>query len=298
MRALSEEQRAFFKKNGYLHVPGLFTQEEIEHFREGCRLNQPGDSVCRPEFRDIMLSPRVANIVHDLIGEDVIYPGLSLTRTDDFPKPFGSRFFHTDTVEDDHDFETDYPIINTGIYMQDYVNYSGMLKIAPGSHVRPCITSRTIKEAVKNIAKQLLKGNLRGVLSILNLHRSVNIPNMPGDLILWGVRTHHSGHGIRLKFFRSWSLPPVIENWIPLFLRLPDNPERNVILSIFAAPSKYLETYIAKQIRKGYRRAHYLNNACLETPPKKILADKLGITIRNDGYRYVSSDLSNTTVTT
>lgn len=289
MRVLTEDQAVFFKKNGYLHIPGLFTETEVESFRKGCRLNRPGDSMCRPEFLNIMFSSRVVNVIKDILGEEVIYPGLSLTRTDDFPKPFGSRFFHTDTVDDDYDFAIDYPIINTGIYLQDYVNYSGMLKIVPGSHMRPCITSRTVTEAVKNIIKELLKGNMSGVLGVFNLHRSVNIPNRPGDMIIWNVRTHHSGHGIRLKLLRNWSLPPVFENWVPTFLKLPDNPERNVILSIFAAPSKYLENYISKQIRKDYRREHYSHNACLDSLVKQELAKKMGITIRNDGYHLAAS---------
>src|SRR3990167_214142 len=289
MRSLTKEQIEFHKKNGYLHIPQLFTQEEVESFRKGCRQNQPGDSMCRPEFLDIMFSPRVVNIMKDLLGETLIYPGLSLTRTDNFPKPFGSRFFHTDTIDEDNNFEIDYPIINTGIYLQDYINYSGMLKIVPGSHKRPCTTSMTLIHALKNIVKKLLKLDIKGAIGILNLHKSINIPNQPGDMIIWNVRTHHSGHGVRLKFFRNLSLPPVIENWIPNFIKLPDNPERNVILSIFATHSKYLETYISKQIIKDYRHNHYLNNACLDSSDKKELAEKMGIAIRNDGYHLAKS---------
>jgi hypothetical protein len=281
MRFLTQNQKDFFEKNGYLLVPKLFSMEEVENYRKGCRLNKPGDSTCRPEFGNVMLSPKVVSIIKDLLGDEIIYPGLSLTRTDDFPKPFGSRFFHTDTIDEDGDFETDYSVINTGIYLQDYVNFSGTLKIMPGSHKRACITSTTIIGALKNIVKQLLKGNIKGAIGILNLHRSVNIPTMPGDMIIWYVRTHHSGYGIRPKFLHNWSLPPVIENWIPEFLKLPDNPERNVILSIFAAKNKYLETYIKKQISKGYRKEHYLNNACLDTIKIE------GVTVRNDGYHYV-----------
>ena len=248
--------------------------------------------MCRSEFLNIMLSPKVVNIIKDLVGEKVVYPCLSLTRTADFPKSFGSRFFHTDTIDDDQDFNTIYPIINTGIYLQDYVNYSGTLKIIPGSHTRPCTTSRTIHGAFKSIAFSLIRGKLKEILNILNFHRSVNIPTMPGDMIIWYARTHHSGYGIRPRFFPHWSLPPVIENWIPAFLKLPDNPERNVMLSIFAAPSRYLETYIRKQITKTRRKDHYFNNDCLESEEKKNLAEKVGVTIRNDGYHYVKESTS------
>jgi len=289
MRALSQEQSEFFKKNGYLHISGLFAQEEIESFRKGCRLNKPGDSMCRPEFLNIMFSPRMSNIMKDLLGEKVVYPCLSLTRTNDRPKRFGSRFFHHDAASEDGNYSREYPIVNTGIYLQDHINYSGGLKVIPGSHKKPCITSSTITGAIKNIAGKLIKGDLRGVWAVLNLRRSINIPCKAGDLIIWSVRTHHSGHAVRLRRFSDISLPPIIENWIPSFLRLPDNPERNVMLSIFAAPSEYLEPYIQKQITKDYRKDHYLNNTCLDNEDVKSLAEKLGIIIRNDGHHFVSS---------
>jgi len=289
MHTLTKQQQDFFRKNGYIHVQKVFSEHEIQNFRKGCRLNKPGDSSCRPEFSNIMLSQKVIDIVKDLIGDEIIYPCLSLTRTNDLPQQFGSRFFHTDTVGDDNNFDIEYPIINTGVYLQDYIDYSGTLKIMPGSHTRQCITSRTLLQASKHIVKYLLRRDMRGVFNILNLHRSINIPTMPGDMIIWYVRTHHSGYGIRPRFFPNWSLPPIIENWIPSFLKLPDNPERNVILSIFAAPSKYLETYIQKQITKAHRREHYLNNACFENEEMKALAKKEGVTIRNDGHHYIKN---------
>lgn len=283
---LTKEEVRFFKENGYLHVRGLFTEEEVKHFKEGCKRNAPGDSVCRSEFGHVMLSEKVITIIKDLIGEPVVYLGLSLTRTNDFPKPFGSRFFHTDTMGDDGNYSIEYPIINTGIYLEDHTHFSNALKIMPRSHTRACITSKTITEALKHIAKCLMAGNFSGAWSILNLHASVNVPSMPGDLIIWYVRTHHSGYGVRPRFFPNCSLPPVIENWIPSFLRLPDNPERDVMLSIYTTPSKYLEKYIQLQIPKGYRREHYLNNQCLESDEIQKLAKELNVSIRNDGYHY------------
>jgi len=222
----------------------------------------------------------------DLLGDQLIYPGLSLTRTNDLNAERG-RFFHTDTVDDDYDFNNAYPIINTGIYLQDHKHFSNSLKIAPRSHKRRCITSKSFVDVVKNAVSCIRKGDWEGLGYVLSVTPSINIPSMPGDLILWYVRTHHSGYGVRMRFLPNISLPPIVENWIPSFLRLPDHPERNVMLSIFAAQSKYLDAYIKKQIAKGYRKDHYLNNECLESPELQEQAKKLGITIRNDGYHYV-----------
>ena len=203
-----------------------------------------------------------------------------------FQKKFGSRIFHTDTVKDDHDFETPYKVINTGVYLQDYAKYSGGLKIAPGSHKRRCLKVKTFTEGSLMIIKSIFKLNWEQILDVLNLHASVNIPSTPNDLILWNVRTHHSGYAVRLSLFPDVSLPPIIENFIPSFLKIPDNPNREVILSIFTAPSKYTEDYIQKQIEKDRRREHYINNGCLDLEEIRALATQTGITIRNDGYRH------------
>lgn len=288
MRSLTDEQVRYFKREGYIHLPQFFSQDEVVRLREACRMNRPGDSMCRPEFGDVMFSQKLIDTMKDLLGEELVYPGLSLTRTNDLNAERG-RFFHTDTVDDDYDFTREYPILNTGIYLQDHANYSNSLKIAPRSHTRKCITSKNLLDVIKNAIACIKKTDWQGLAGVLSITPAINIPSKPGDLIIWYVRTHHSGYGIRLKLFPNLSLPPIIENWIPDFLRLPDNPERNVMLSIFAAPSKYLDAYIKKQIIKGYRKDHYLNNACLETDDMKARAKKLNITIRNDGYHYVKN---------
>lgn len=287
MRSLTDEQVQYFKREGYLHLPQFFSEEEVTRLRAGCKMNRPGDSMCRPEFGDVMFSPKLINTMKDLLGDELVYPGLSLTRTNDLNAERG-RFFHTDTIDDDYDFTREYPILNTGIYLQDHANFSNSLKIAPRSHTRKCITSKNLTDVVKNSLTCIKKGDWKGLLGVLSITSSINIPSKPGDLIIWYVRTHHSGYGIRLKMFPNVSLPPIIENWVPDFLRLPDHPERNVMLSIFAAPSKYLDAYIKKQIVKGYRRDHYLNNGCLETEEMKKRAKELNITLRNDGYRYAT----------
>jgi hypothetical protein len=292
MRMLKETDVAFFKENGYLHLKGVFTSAEVASFREGCMKDVAGDSMCRPEFRHIMFSARVVNAVKDLLGETIYYPGLSLTRTNDTPARFGLRFFHTDVVGDDGDFATEYAVLNTGMYLEDHAHFSGGLKIRPGSHQHLCVTHKTLKEFLKDLTKRILMLDFGGAWGLVFAGRSVNPDLMPGDLLLWWVRTHHSGYAVRPRFFRTLSLPPIIENWLPRWARLPDNPERNVILSIFAAPSKYLETYMKQQVRKSHRKAHFLGNACLEEDDARAVAREMGVTIRNDGYTYALNPTS------
>ncbi|MCI0542524.1 hypothetical protein L0Y69_02075 [bacterium] len=275
----------FFKKNGYLLVKNLFTEEEAESFRKGCRLDKIGDSVCRPEFNNVMLSPKVIDIVKALIGDDLCYPGISETWTRGGLQLYVPRGFHTDVIDDDGDFTVEYPIVNVAIYLQDHINFSNGLKVSPGSHVRPCIKTLTLTEAFKKIVRAVIRGNFADILTILNLHRSVNIRSTGRDLIVWYMRTHHSGRFRRLKWFPNLSLPPVIENLLPAFLCLPDNPQRDVLITKFGRAGPYFDAYVAKQIVKDRRRAHYQNNGCLDNADKKTLAAQVGVTLRNDGYR-------------
>jgi hypothetical protein len=292
MRTLTEEQVKFFEREGYLLVKDLFSDEEVEDFRAACRRDEPGDTACRAGFHNVMLMPKVVAIMHDLAGDDLIYLGLSLTRTHDTPKPVRSRFFHTDTVNDDHDYTTVYPVYNTGIYLQDRINWSGGLKIIPRSHTWPCVTNKTITELVKNFVKRLLSFDFQGAWYVMAPYRSINVETSPRDFLIWYVRTHHSGYAVRLKWFPSVSLAPVFENWVPSFLRLPDHPDRDVILSIYATPSRYLETYVKDQISKAHRKDHFLGNACLDSPEMQAVAKSLGVTIRNDGYQYAKDPKS------
>jgi len=278
------DQIKFFKKNGYLLVKDLFTEEEAESFRQGCRLNKVGDSLCRGEFNDVMLSPKVVDIVKALIGDDLCYPGISETWTRGGSQLYVPRGFHTDVIGDDGNFAVEYPIVNVALYLQDHTNWSNGLKVSPGSHMWPCIKTLTITEAFKKIVQAAIRGNFADILTILNLHRSVNIQSTGRDLVIWYMRTHHSGRFLRLKWFPDFSLPPVIENLLPAFLCLPDNPQRDVLITKFGRAGSYFDTYVAKQIVKDRRRTHYQNNGCLDSADKIALAARVGVTLRNDGY--------------
>lgn len=284
-RTLTEEQVNFYKKNGYLRIPDFLTETEVKKFKEGCKKRLVGDTANHPEFDHITISARMVNILKDLLGEDVIYPGLSFTRTEDFPKKFGSRHLHSDAAYENNDFSQDAPIINTGFYLQDQTRYSGTLKLIPGSQHRERILIKTVSEGVKKFIRLVAKGEFTRAFHLFDAVGIVSVDSGPRDLILWSVRIHHSGYGLRFKWFPKLSLLPVLENWIPRWMHVPLNPERDVILSIYASPGEYFERYMDIQKRKAHRREHFLASK-LETIEIQRLAKESGVTIRNDGYHY------------
>lgn len=284
-RTLTQEQVDYYKENGYLRIPKFLNQDEVRELKEACRKKILGDIGSHKEFNHLTLQPRVINIIKDLLGETVLYPGLSFSRTDDFPDKYGSRGYHSDVAYEDNNFSPDYPIINTGFYLQDHTRWSNALKVIPGSHTRKCVYIRSFRDAFKKIIRHLIRGEIRAALRVLDMGQSINIDNEPGDMLVWSTRIHHSGYGMRPKWFPKISLHPLLEDILPGWFFLPPHPERDVILTIYAAPSETFEEYMKIQKRKSHRREHFLASK-LETPEVQVLAKKAGVTIRNDGYHY------------
>lgn len=282
---LTHKQKEFFAKEGYLHLKKFFSKEEVDQLIKAARKKHAGDTIMHEDFLNVTLNAKTANVLHELLGEEILYPGLSFARTADKPAKFGSRGYHSDTAYEDNDFSKPYPIINTGIYLQDHVNYSGGLKLIPRSHTRPCIFVRTLPEALKQIIKAFLKGDFVTALRTFDLSPSINVNNEPGDLIIWSMRTHHSGYGRRPRLFKKISLHPIIEDILPNFFFLKDNPDRDVILTVYGTPGEIFEEYMKIQKRKEHRKEHFKHSNMHQSHIQKK-ADLVGITLRNDGYEY------------
>lgn len=294
---LTKEQIDHFNTEGYLIIKDFLTEEQVENFKAGCKKRLPGDSANHEMFEHITLSQEVGDIMHDLLGDEVLYPGLSFMRTNDFPKPFGSRTLHTDAAYEPGNFDEPYPIINSGFYLQDHTTVSGGLKIIPRSHTRECINIRTIAQGFKKMLRYLLKGDFRRAFYTFDLTPSINIKNGARDFLIWNARLHHAGYAVRLKLFPNISIHPVFENWIPTWMKRPSPNEREVILTIYAKPSEIFEKYLEIQIRKAHRKEFFLASN-LESPEILEIANKAGITIRNDGYHYAKDPTNEFSVRT
>lgn len=287
-RVLTAEQVEHYRTYGYLRIPNFLSPAEVEKFKTACKKRLPGDIGGLDEFDHLTLQPRIVSVMKDLLGDTILYPGLSFSRTDDFPDKYGSRGYHSDVAYEDDNFSPLYPIINTGFYLQDHTVWSNALKVIPKSHTRKCIYTRSFIEGFKKVIQFALNGKWRDASVVFDLSPSINLENRPGDMLIWSTRIHHSGYGMRPRWFPKISLHPLLENIFPSWFFLPPNPERDVILTIYAAPSETFEEYMKVQKRKSHRREHFLASK-LETPEVQALARQAGITIRNDGYHYAKN---------
>ena len=228
----------YFEKYGYLLVKNVFSKEEIAHIREKLAmikqkeiaantiiltrgytdLHPLGDPLSKLELRDkdyVIFDDRVLHIVRQVLGEHIIYFGES---TMHFGQ--GARGFHKDNPNRSDpkgpDWQGKYNVIRVGLYLQDHSHHSGGLKVRKKSH--------------------FYFSRHRG--------RAVNIPSEEGDVVLWTLRTSHSGNNVRLKGLPHLCFPPRIETRIPHFLRIPEEKERMVIFCAFAAPGEHAERFI------------------------------------------------------
>lgn len=275
---LHNEQIQYFHQFGYLLLRDVFTTAEVDKLRTVCEIYGKGEILGRKAFGHILLDDRIIHPLKQLLGENLVYFGESNAST-----TIGSRHMHNDSKNDDFDFSTPYPVVRIGLYLQDHENHSGGLKLRPGSHKKYCIDKNGIGRAY-----QFLKRTRN--LSALYTGKSINVPTRPGDLLIWNMRTHHSGHAVRVKGLKNYSFHPWTEDRIPAFLHHPDHEKRAVIFASYGTPTDLLEDYIKNRTERHNKRIYW--NECskqrFDTPEILELARMKGVIIRADGIEKLA----------
>lgn len=274
---LNAEQINFFHRFGYILIREVFRTEEVKKLRSVCELYGGGEILGRKEFEYILLDDRIVNPLKQLLGENLVYFGESDVSLTD-----RARHMHNDSKNDDFNFSEPYPVIRIGLYLRDYENYCGGLKLRPGSHKKYCIDKYGVNRAL-NFLKRAKD------LSALYTGRSINVPSGSSDLLIWNMRTHHSGHAVRVKGLKNHSFHPWIEDRIPAFFQHPNHKKRSVIFASYGAPSKQLENYIENRVQRPDKRAYWIecSKNRFDKPEIQDLAKTKGVTLRSDGIEYV-----------
>jgi Phytanoyl-CoA dioxygenase (PhyH) len=255
-----------FEQQGYVLQPGAFSPDEIKAFRKRVHEQYTQDEAAgltfqmthtsskaryakgcllsKPLLRDILFDERILNLAKSILETDhLIYFGDS-----SYQIGTGLRGFHRDCLDREHnsgkDWESKYTLIRLGLYLQDHSNYSGGLKVKPGTHEK--------KDGP-----------------------SIFINNHPGDLVAWSLKLLHSGNAVKLKFLPSLCIDNQgIENRIPNFLKKEEEQERISLFMTFAAPSAHVERYIEEYEKKradtvAHLKASIYDTSTLEWSKKK-----------------------------
>ena len=275
MQIKDNSLREEYDKNGFVRIRNVFTKEEVVQLRQSCENSHVGCVLGQESFNQILLDDRIIKPVQEILNDEVIYFGESTALSYDKASTKGHRHYHNDSRGDDFNFNNDYPIVRIGIYLQDHEHYSGGLKLRPGSHKKLCLEKHGVLGALsylKNWKKP----------SALFSRPSFNTKVMPGDLLIWSLRIHHTGYALRPKLFTNLALHPVIENYLPQSFVLPDAAHRCVIFATFGAKSEYLERYIQNRVHRQDMKNHWRGSK-FDTPIVVNKAKAIGVNLRFDG---------------
>jgi hypothetical protein len=194
----------------------------------GLRVEDPGpegvafysrcDVLSISEVRHILLDRRLIAVMGKLLGDRPTYFGESVLRIG----KHGGRAWHRDNVDrvkrrGGPDWHDPYPLVRCGVYMQDQMHYSGGLALRPRSN-RPGMQIRSLP---------------------------ILVNAQPGDLIVWDLRTVHSGEVVRFRPAPRLALHPSLQTRLPRHFVLPDERERMVMFLTFGLRGPHLDHYIA-----------------------------------------------------
>jgi hypothetical protein len=253
---LAAIDRDAFRRCGYVVVEQLFGSEEIERLRsvvfdtlaeyerdgrgvidrgrEGTVRGVQGDLLSIPSLRHMLLDQRLLGVITHLLGGKPSYFGDSSVRAG---KNGEGRGWHRDNVNRKRwrggpDWKDPYPVLRCGLYMQDQALYSGGLGLRPRSN-RPHRLLPTLGKFVKA---------------------------RTGDVVIWDLRTVHSGEVVRVRGFPELRLHPRFQTLLPELMRMPEGRERMVMFMAFGLPGMHLDNYIAYLRARDYMRTAWANS--------------------------------------
>jgi hypothetical protein len=234
--------KSFFNENGFLIIRNVFSEKEVEDLRntvsesleEDLKLGRAvhenkghkdvyytvGDLLIKP-LSKLLLDARILQIATEVLGGQPVYFGES-----NYQVGVGDRGFHRDSVDRVYpvgpEWAADYHMVRIGVYLQDHDQYSGGLKVQAGSHK-------------KASGKRIL------------------LDTKAGDVVVWDLRTYHSGNSVRMKMLPNLPLGCRIENRLPEFLIVKEQVERKSCFMVFGTKSAHLDRHIEKHYKVKFK---------------------------------------------
>lgn len=230
-------RREQFDQQGYLIVRQVFTSDEVAKLRQAAyehrdrqqKLGQvaqvrqatsvKGDLLSKDGLGWIIYDPRIVAVATELLGSSPVYFADST-----YQIGTGTRGFHRDNIDryqfgQGADWEGSYPLIRFGVYLQDHDTYSGGIRFKAGSH-------------------QAADGP------------DVFADTRAGDIVVWNMRTLHSGNARRLKILNKLPLHVGLENRLPDFLFREQQGERVSLFFSYGQEGSHLNRYLEQHIQK------------------------------------------------
>lgn len=198
---LSEEQKQFYRCNGFLHIKSVFSPEEIQNFRRTALLEaHPDDSrkfsqrnpegvmsavdlLSHDVFKNFIIKKEVIKILKELLDDDPVYFGVSCVSINYYKSTIHR---HRDNINfrepNGDDWKENFSITRVGIYLEDHVTEGGNIWFNPESH------------------KSFSSGK-----------RAQSFDYKAGDLVVWSLLTEHSVSALPRNLLGGRQIPTMAE---------------------------------------------------------------------------------------
>ncbi len=255
--------REQFEQQGYLIVRHVFTPEEVAELRQSAYEHRDqqqqrglvaqvkqaasikGDLLSKNGLGWVIYDSRIVSIATEILGNTPVYFSDST-----YQIGTGLRGFHRDNIDrlqfgKGADWDGTYPLIRFGIYLQDHDTYSGGIRFKAGSH-------RAADGA------------------------DVFADTRAGDIVVWNMRTLHSGNARRMKVLTNLPLHVGLENRLPDFLFREQQGERISLFFSYGLEGKHLDRYLEQHVQKradvqeNVRLSHYSPETLKNAEQNKI----------------------------
>ncbi len=216
-----DDKRKFFIENGYIVLKSFFDSQTIINLRDTFIKNaNSNNEIFNFKFvENLFVNEKFVQEIKNLLNSDkLLY--FSDSNIVNHKKPLTeSNGWHNDSRFEDENipYNQEYPILRIALYFEDHKNFSGGLKIKKKSHKYFCFNWRAPKQNLGKLFNIFFKKTKYNLSSLKN-GKGINLDLQEGDLVVWNLRTHHSGMCRRLKLFPEVCLHPLIEKRLPLFL--------------------------------------------------------------------------------
>jgi hypothetical protein len=224
-----------FWTNGFAIAKGVFTDAEIEQLRSSAyeTASYTGDLLSNPKLGWLVYDQRLLDIAKAVLGKPLVYFGDSNCLLGK-----ESHGWHKDNADRDDpnapDWKSRYTVIRMGIYLQDHARHSGGLNVRTGSH------------------------NILDIRGGKNAYLATSV----GDVVLWSLRTSHSGTGKLLRVIPQLEFEPAIADRLPNFLFRPMDRDRVALFISYGLndEAEHLSRYIAYLKTRKYMISSWSNS--------------------------------------
>ncbi len=275
-----EKIKNSFDKNGYIWIKNFFNNDEVDTFLNAfkdedwikkSKLPNSPEISSHKDLQNLLKHKKLLEILKLLTNNNLTYFGTGSILGNNEENSITWRRLHVDTRGNPENpygrtyydpSKKTWPVINVFIYLEDFENFSGCLKVVDGSHKKFLPTLGNYLKVFFNVRKKTKFDGKYSLSSIpfFNLFKMKNIKSKPGDLFIFNHALHHSPNSMILKKFPNVVLPVLFENILeritPKIFK-PKSKVRKMISIHYGVQSDELERY-------NISRKQYLNEAFIK----------------------------------